>query len=182
MILGSASYLGVSLVCTNGTPVADMLAHSPPLPLVIEYVIGNEDISAEGQEGAILALMQYNRVSRVRLFMPATSLQKLIVAMDDEYPILEYLIIVRPPEDKSSICCQFPRNTSSAGSTPPLRAWLCSSDRITVTHNCCWPRRTLSCHDPPIHLLPSKYPAPMAFIYAPAGDAHSLLFIPCSQS
>ena len=34
VILGSAFYLDVSLVCTIGTPVADMLAHSPPLPLV----------------------------------------------------------------------------------------------------------------------------------------------------
>jgi hypothetical protein len=128
VILGSASYLGVSLVCTNGTPVADLLAHSPPLPLVIEYVIGNEDISTEDEEGAILALMQYDRVSRVRLFMPATSLQKLIVAMDDEYPILEYLIIVRPPEDKNSICCRFPetlqapnlRNVYLAGFALPI--------------------------------------------------------------
>jgi hypothetical protein len=37
LILGSASYLRLSLVCTYGTPVADMLAHSPPLPLAIDY-------------------------------------------------------------------------------------------------------------------------------------------------
>ena len=30
LILGAASYLGLCLACTNGTPVADMLAHSPP--------------------------------------------------------------------------------------------------------------------------------------------------------
>jgi len=30
VILGSASYLDLSLVCAIGTPVADMLAHSPP--------------------------------------------------------------------------------------------------------------------------------------------------------
>ena len=107
VILGSASYLGLSLVCSNDTPVADMLAHSPPLPLVIDYITGFNDsgITAEDEEGAILALKHYNRVSRVRLFrlMPATSRQKLIVAMDDEYPILEYLIISHPPEDTSSI-------------------------------------------------------------------------------
>ena len=28
LILGSATYLGVSLVCTNGTPIADMQAYS----------------------------------------------------------------------------------------------------------------------------------------------------------
>ena len=107
VILGSASYLGVSLVCTTGTPVADMLAHSPPLPLLIDYRNGNRDIAAEDEEGAIFALMHYNRVRRVRLGMAATSLQTLIVAMDDEYPVLEYLIIAFPDEDDSSIC-QFP--------------------------------------------------------------------------
>ena len=107
VILGSASYLGVSLVCTIGTPVADMLAHSPPLPLVIDYRIGNQDIAAEDEEGAILALKHYNRLRCVRLVLPVTILQKFILAMDDEYPILEHLIIGRPDEDKSSIC-QFP--------------------------------------------------------------------------
>ena len=85
-ILGSASYLGLSLVCTYGTPVADVLAYSPPLPLDFDYSDENADISAEDKEGAILALKQYNRVRRVRLIMCVTSLQKLIVAMDDEYP------------------------------------------------------------------------------------------------
>src|SRR6266446_4331160 len=37
LLLASTSYLGLSLVCTYGTPVADMLAHSPPLPLLIDY-------------------------------------------------------------------------------------------------------------------------------------------------
>jgi hypothetical protein len=37
LILASSSYLGLCLVCTKGTPVADMLAHSPPLPLVVDY-------------------------------------------------------------------------------------------------------------------------------------------------
>ena len=37
VILGSVHYLGVSLVCSNGMPVGDMLARSPPLPLVIDY-------------------------------------------------------------------------------------------------------------------------------------------------
>jgi hypothetical protein len=104
VVLGSASYLGVSLVCINGTPVADMLVHSPPLPLVIDYRLGEDDVIAtEDEEGALLALKQYDRVRRVRLWMPSTSLQKLIVAMDDEYPILEYLIVMHAIEDKSTI-------------------------------------------------------------------------------
>ena len=106
VILGSASYLDLSLVCTYGTPVADMLAHSPPLPIDIDYSNVNVEI-AEDEDGAILALKQYNCLRRVRLYRSFTSLQKLIVAMDGEYPILEYLIILLPLGDKSSIC-QFP--------------------------------------------------------------------------
>jgi len=103
VILGSASYQGLSLVCTIGTPVADMMAHSPPLPLLIDYRNGNHDIATEDEEGAILALKYHDRVRCVRLIISVTSLQKLIVAMDDEYSILEYLIVVLPYEDMSSI-------------------------------------------------------------------------------
>ena len=104
IVLGSAAYLGVSLVCTSRTPVADMLANSPPLPLVIDYSLrGDKDFTAEDEEGAILALKQYNRVRRVRLIMPPTSLQKFITTMDDEYPILEsQSIILRSPVCLSS--------------------------------------------------------------------------------
>ena len=101
ILLGSASYLGISLVCTYGTPVAEMLAHSPPLPLVVDYV-GEEledPITAEDEEQLILALKQRDRVSRIRLY---TKLQKLIV-MDEVYPILEYLIIMSPNEDNTTI-------------------------------------------------------------------------------
>ena len=104
VVLGSAAYLGVSLVCTNGTPVADMLANSPPLPLVIDYSFNEDnDLTAEDEEGAILALKQYDHVRRVRLHMPPRSLQKLITVMDEGYPILEYLIIMYEIEDKTTI-------------------------------------------------------------------------------
>jgi hypothetical protein len=104
VVLGSAAYLGVSLVCTNGTPVADMLVHSPHLPLVIDYSLGEDnDFTPEYEERSILALKQYDRVRRVRLLMPPTSLQKLVATMDDEYPILEYLIIAHTAKDLTTI-------------------------------------------------------------------------------
>ena len=87
LILGSASYLGVCLVCTFGTPVADMLAHSPPLPLVIDCY--KHDSTAEDEETINLALEQRDRVRRIRLIIPVLKMQKLIMAMDGEYPILE---------------------------------------------------------------------------------------------
>jgi hypothetical protein len=101
LILGSASYLGLCLVCTNGTPVADMLVHSPPLPLIIDYY--DHGITAEDEEAVILALEQRDRVRRIRFGMPVLQLQMLIMAIDGEYPILEYLILVDPLEDKSTV-------------------------------------------------------------------------------
>ena len=103
LILGSSSYLGLCLVCTNGTPVADMLAHSPPLPLVIEYDYEDPDLATEDEEGFTLAFQDRNRVRRVRLRMPVPTLQKLMIAISEGYPKLEYLIIVPSAEDTSTI-------------------------------------------------------------------------------
>ena len=78
-----------------------MLAHSPPLPLVIDY--HDHDITAEDEEAIILALEQRHRVRRVRFHLPALKLQKLIPAIDGEYPILNYLILADPPKDKNTV-------------------------------------------------------------------------------
>jgi hypothetical protein len=91
LILGSASYLRLSVVCTNGTPVQDMLAHSPPLPLTIDYGNGG-GITAEDEEGILLALEQRHRVRHLRLVIPVQNLQKVAMAINEEFPILEYLI------------------------------------------------------------------------------------------
>ena len=105
LILGSASYLGLCLVCTYGTPLADMLAHSPPLPLVIDYGRDDddEDIAAEDEEAIILALEQRDRVRRIRLSLPVLKLQKLIMAIDGEYPILEFLILEDLHAEKGTV-------------------------------------------------------------------------------
>ena len=99
LILGSVSYLSLCLVCTYGTPVEDMLAHSPPLPLVIDYE--GTEITAEDEEGIILALEQQDRVRRIRLILPGLKLQMLVMAIDGEYPMLEYLTLMDPFEDIS---------------------------------------------------------------------------------
>ena len=92
LILGSASHLRLSLVCTNGTPVKNMLTHSPPLPLTVDYT--SEDIiTAEDEEGILLALEQRHRVRHLRLGLPVQNLWKFVTAIDEEFPILEYLIV-----------------------------------------------------------------------------------------
>ncbi len=101
LILGSAFYLGVCLVCTFGTPVADMLAHSPLLPLIIDYDGERDALTAEDEEAIFLALEQRDRVRRIRLIMPYLRMQKFAMAIDEEYPILEYLILGPPSWTKT---------------------------------------------------------------------------------
>ena len=103
IVLGSATYLGLSLLCTYGTPILDMLAHSPPLPLVVGYFRKDRELTTEDEEGIIRAFKQPDRVRRVRLYSASTILQKLNMVMDEEYPILEYLRVTLPPNDKSTI-------------------------------------------------------------------------------
>ena len=141
LILESAPYLGLPLVCTKGMPVADMLAHSPSLPLVIDHFNVSHDISAEDEIGIIPALKQRHRV---RLWTLVRNVQKLIVtvAIDEEYPVL----IIPQMDDNNDL--DISRNTSSTTSTSPLVDWFCPSGSNSITHDCCGPRHTLCCHPP----------------------------------
>jgi len=76
--------------------MAKMLEHSPPLPLIIDHVDHGDFITTEDEEGIMLALQQRRRVRRIRLGIPVPKLQKFMMAIDGEFPILDYLYI-RPP-------------------------------------------------------------------------------------
>jgi hypothetical protein len=96
LILGSTSYLRLALLCTRGTPVADMLLHSPPLPLIIHHDDENHDLTVEDEEGIMLALHHRDRVRHINLRISVPSLQRLVMAIDGEFPILE-LLNIEPP-------------------------------------------------------------------------------------
>ena len=93
LILGSASHLSLRLVCSPGTPVAEMLAHSPPLPLIISYNAKNLDLTPEDERGIMLALKHRDRVRCTDLRISVTSLRKVMEAIDDQFPILEYMLL-----------------------------------------------------------------------------------------
>ncbi|KAI0251684.1 hypothetical protein BJV78DRAFT_1209845 [Lactifluus subvellereus] len=76
LIYRSPSHLNLHLLCTNGTPVADMLIHSPPLPLIINYrnrsgTMANEDEgpyfsrSSNGIACAVFSLWLWTTIFRV---------------------------------------------------------------------------------------------------------------------
>ena len=71
-----------------------MLAHSPPVPLVIDHIDDEYDIlTPEDEEGIILTLQYRDRVRRIRIRKSNSILEKLIVALESEFPILEFLSI-----------------------------------------------------------------------------------------
>jgi hypothetical protein len=182
VILGSASYLELCLLCTLGTPVAQMLAHSPPLPIVIDYIDRYRNTLSKEEE-ILLALKQRDRVRRIRLEVPLPNLQKLIVAIDEEYPILEYLVITPPLKDQSATLMlpetlQAPHLRHLAG---PRASILISSNRVSTTHDRRGPHFALSCCGPPILLLPAKYSTPMAFAHASTRDTRNRLPFHCHQ-
>ncbi|KAI0266299.1 hypothetical protein BGY98DRAFT_482263 [Russula aff. rugulosa BPL654] len=96
LVLESASFLGLSLLCTYGTPVADMLAYLPPLPLIIDYHDLYDELTADDELGITLALEHCDRVRRIRLMQPVPVLQELLVILQGEFPNLEYLIERHP--------------------------------------------------------------------------------------
>jgi hypothetical protein len=79
-----------------------MLAHSPSLPLLVDYA-GIDRIAAEDQEGIPLALQHRDRVRSIRLVFPIRCLQKVIEAIDDEFPILEDLGIGPPTKEDPTL-------------------------------------------------------------------------------
>ena len=103
LILGSVSHLGLCLVCTRGTPVANMLARSPPLPIIVGFEDENHDLTAEDEEGIVLALQHRSRVRRIYFRMPVASLQKLTRAIDGDFPTLELLQIGPPAKSNTHL-------------------------------------------------------------------------------
>ena len=72
-----------------------MLAHSPPsIPLIIDHFDDKyQDLTAEDEKGIILALQHRDRIRRIRIIKPTPILQKVITALEGEFPILEFLLI-----------------------------------------------------------------------------------------
>jgi len=83
-----------------------MLANSPylsHLPLIIDYLDETHNVTAKFEEGILVALQHRERVSHIRLQKSVPNLQKLVVAIDDEFPLLNYLYIRPMAEDNTSL-------------------------------------------------------------------------------
>src|SRR5216683_1830856 len=102
LIFGSVFHLGVSLRCTYGAPIADMLEHSPPLPLLIDYIDEDRGLSEEDEKGMMLAFQHRDRVRRIRLLLRHQDSQKFVLAMGAKFPTLEFLYLEPPVDDNGN--------------------------------------------------------------------------------
>jgi hypothetical protein len=110
LILASPSRLNLHLLCTYGVPVADMLAHSPPLPLAIFYHRYHK-MTADDEGGVLFALSHRDRVRDIRLDLPASTLRKFVTTMDKQFPILARMYVECRPDD-------FPRTWQDESTIP----------------------------------------------------------------
>jgi hypothetical protein len=73
-----------------------MLALGPPLPLIVDY-LSDHIITSREKEDIILALQHRDRVRRIRIQIRIPDLETLILSIDEEFPMLEYLAIAAAP-------------------------------------------------------------------------------------
>jgi hypothetical protein len=101
IILQSPSRLDLHLLCTNGVPVADMLTHSPPLPLTI-YYRSDCEITAEDESGILLALSHHDRVRRI-CFWKLPNVGKFVMVMNDQFQTLERMYIINMRHSQTEV-------------------------------------------------------------------------------
>jgi hypothetical protein len=108
IIFGSPSRLDLHLYCTKGVPVADMLAHSPRLPLTIDYhTMGPREMTTEDESGIFIALSCRDRVRHIDFWM-LPNVGKFVTVMDDQFPILERMHIYSRTEVVLPVTFQAP--------------------------------------------------------------------------
>ncbi|KAF8269990.1 hypothetical protein EI94DRAFT_1724039 [Lactarius quietus] len=91
LIYKFAFHLRLQLFCTHGTPILDMLDHSPSLPLYVYYGYSGRSMTVRDEMGLYHALQLHDRVLEISLRLPPSMLHKCFALMDKHFPILERL-------------------------------------------------------------------------------------------
>ncbi|KAN0133875.1 hypothetical protein V8E53_008307 [Lactarius tabidus] len=107
LIYGFTFHLGMYIRCTNGTPVVDTLDHLPPLPLFVDYDYEDVTMTEKDTLGISHALQSHDRVRHIDLRLPPCILHKVLVLMDQHFPILDHLSLSLA--DENSITLTLPQ-------------------------------------------------------------------------
>jgi hypothetical protein len=135
----------MTLICTSRTPVSDLLAHSPPLPIIVYY--GNpEPLDRQDDVNDILLALQHpDRVRRINLHLPSASMQKVFKSMQGLFPILETLQLYCSSYDNKNATLpstfeapnlrhlQLSDFTLVPRRLPPLTTAICPSSLVTFS-------------------------------------------------
>ena len=95
LIYESAFHLGMHIECINGSHIVEALDHLPPLPLFVSYT--TMILPTEETESRIYQALQLRgRVRHIELELPHSILHKVVMHMDEHFPILEHLSLSFP--------------------------------------------------------------------------------------
>ena len=95
LVFASSLRLDLQLRCTFGTPVRDMINHSPPFPLILDYGPCLLKMWTPADEDNLLfALQHLSRVNEIMLSAPQSTLAEMTVAMlEAAAPSLQHLTL-----------------------------------------------------------------------------------------
>ena len=94
LVFASSLRLDLQLRCTFGTPVRDMINHSPPFPLILDY--GPRLLKTwtpTDEDNLLFALRHLSRVNEIMLSAPQSTLAVMTVAMLEAAPSLQHLTL-----------------------------------------------------------------------------------------
>src|SRR5258707_459304 len=116
VVFGSPLRLNLRLYCTEKTPVREMLAVWPPLPIVVW-----RNSEGTGDIDNIMAALEHNdRVCEIHLFdVTRSHLKEVLAPMQKPYPVLTDLTIWRQWGDDGA--APIVPESFLGGSAPPLR-------------------------------------------------------------
>ena len=119
--------------------------HLPPLPLFIDYqrptLDGFAMLTEQDESGIYHALRLHGRVSHIKLVLQPSILKKVIMLMDEHFPILQHLSLKVLPASENSVPLTLPkaflapnlRHLTLPGISPPRRLRLLTSTPSLVT-------------------------------------------------
>ncbi|KAI9438949.1 hypothetical protein H4582DRAFT_104829 [Lactarius indigo] len=103
LVHSSAFHLRLQILCTNGSPKVDTLDHLPLLPLIVDYRDTIATITQHDESAIHHALVLWDRVRHIDLHLPPSILHKLLVHMDENFSMLEYLSISSTIKEDTSL-------------------------------------------------------------------------------
>jgi len=103
LIYDSSSLLDIYLLLKNGSPTLDLLAHLPPLPIVIDYCNMTTTWVRQDELSILTGLQKRHRIRRTSLQAPSPCLGIFLAKMSDHYPILEDLSLSSTTEEAANI-------------------------------------------------------------------------------